>query len=59
MSKTEELQKIADNCADMAEAAKDLPKKNRLKRLAEGWKSLAQSQAWLDGKPDEPGPKAA
>jgi hypothetical protein len=59
MSRTDELKKIADNCADMVEAAKDPPKKNRLERLADGWKSLAQSQAWLDGETDDPGPKAA
>jgi hypothetical protein len=59
MSRADELKKIADNCSDMAEAAKDLPKKNRLERLADGWKSLAQSQAWLDGETDDTGPKTA
>jgi hypothetical protein len=59
MSRSDELKKIADNCADMAQAAKDLPKKNRLERLADGWNTLAQSQAWLDGETDDPGPKAA
>ena len=27
--------------------------------MADGYKSLAQSQAWLDGETDDPGPKAA
>jgi hypothetical protein len=54
MSRAEELKKIADNCADMAEAAKELPKKNRLERLADGYKSLAESQAWLDGETSDP-----
>jgi len=59
MSKTDELKKIADNCIEMAQAAKDLPQKKRFERLADGWKSLAQSQAWLEGEMDDPGPKAA
>jgi hypothetical protein len=58
MSKADELKKIADNCAEMAENAKEPPKKNHLERLADGYKSLAQSQAWLDGELHAPGPKA-
>jgi hypothetical protein len=59
MSRSAELKKIADNCAEIAQAAKDEPKKKRFERLAEGWQNLAQSQAWLDGETDDPGPKAA
>jgi hypothetical protein len=59
MSKSDEMKNIADNCIEMAQAAKDKPKKNRLERLAAGWNSLAKSQAWLDGEIDDPGPEAA
>jgi hypothetical protein len=59
MNKSDKMKKIAENCVDMAEAAKDSPKKKRLERLADGWNSLAQNQAWLDGEPNDPGPKAA
>jgi hypothetical protein len=59
MSKSEELRKFADNCAELAEATDNGPRKNRLARLAEGWGNLAQTQAWLDGEEDPPPPKAA
>jgi hypothetical protein len=59
VSKSDQLKKIADNCVKMAEAAKDIPQKKRFERLADGWKTLAKSQAWLDGETDDPGPKAA
>jgi hypothetical protein len=59
LSKSDELKKIANNCVEMAEAAKDIPQKKRFERLADGWKTLAKSQAWLDGETDDPGPKAA
>ena len=59
MSKSEELRKFADNCVELAEAADNGPRKKRLERLAEGWKNLAQTQAWLDGEEDPHPPKAA
>jgi hypothetical protein len=59
MSKSEELRKFADNYVELAEAADKGPRKKGLERLAEGWKNLAQTQAWLDGEEDPPPPKAA
>ena len=57
MSRSEDLKKIADNCVEMAEAANDHPKRKRFERLADGWKSVAQSQARREA--DDTGPKAA
>jgi hypothetical protein len=59
MSKADELRKIADNCQELAQASEESPKKKRLERLADGWKKLAQNQAWLDGDPDPQGPQTA
>jgi hypothetical protein len=57
LSKSDELKKIASNCVEMAEAAKDIPQKKRFERLADGWKNLAKNQAWLDGETATPVPK--
>jgi hypothetical protein len=58
MNRSQELLKNADNCVELAKAANREPEKKRFERLAEGWKNVAEAQAWLDGEPD-PGPKAA
>jgi hypothetical protein len=50
MTKSDELKQIAQNCADLAQTTLDNPKKKRLERLADGYSSLAQNQAWLDGE---------
>ena len=50
MQKAEELRDRADNCAELAKAAESEPQKKRFKRMAEGWKTVAENQAWLDGE---------
>lgn len=40
----------ADNCAELAEAAKTEPERNQFKRMEAAWRALADEQAWLDGK---------
>jgi hypothetical protein len=58
MQKTEELKDRAENCAELAKTAESEPKKKRFERMAEGWKAVAENQAWLDGedgKPNAPG----
>jgi hypothetical protein len=40
----------AENCALMAEQAKDEPTRNRYKRMEAGWRALAEEQDWLEGK---------
>jgi hypothetical protein len=34
----------------LAQAATNEPKKKRFERMAEGWKIVADNQAWLDGE---------
>ena len=58
MKKTEEFENRAENCTELAKSAEGEPKKKRFERMAEGWKTVAKNQAWLDGedgKPDAPG----
>jgi hypothetical protein len=58
MNQTEELKNRAENCAELAQTAESEPKKKRFERMAEGWKTVAENQAWLDGedgKPSAPG----
>ncbi len=50
MKKAEELRHHAENCAELAQAAKSAPNKKRFERMAEGWKTVADNQAWLDGE---------
>jgi hypothetical protein len=60
MTKADELRKYAENCADIARAAKaNTPKQKRFNRMAEAWKSLASNEDWLDGEPENQGPEAA
>ncbi len=40
----------ADNCMQMAEAAKGEPAYNRYKRMEAAWLALAEEQDWLDGE---------
>jgi hypothetical protein len=40
----------AENCAHMAEAAKDEPAHQRYKRMEAAWRALADEQDWLDGE---------
>ncbi len=50
MKKAEELRHHAENCAELAQAATSEPNKKRFERMAEGWKTVANNQAWLDGE---------
>jgi hypothetical protein len=56
MKRAEELRLHAENCAELAEAAKSAPNKKRFERMAEGWKTVADNQAWLDGEDDNAKP---
>jgi hypothetical protein len=40
----------AENCMQMAEAAKGKPAYNRFKRMEAAWLALAEEQDWLDGE---------
>jgi hypothetical protein len=50
MKKAEELRDCAENCAELAQAATSEPNKKRFERMAEGRKTVADNQAWLDGE---------
>jgi hypothetical protein len=39
----------AENCDELARGA-DGPNRKRLQRLARGWRAVAQTQEWLDGR---------
>ena len=49
-NKSDELKRNAENCAELATQAKDQRDKRRYVRMEEAWKSLADTQAWLDGE---------
>ncbi len=49
LSKSEEYRENARNCGELADAAKDLPSKNRYKRM-HAWIALVEEQDWLDGR---------
>ena len=40
----------AENCAQLAERAKDEPTNRRYKRIEAAWRALAEEQDWLDGE---------
>lgn len=40
----------AENCAHLAETAKDEPTYQRYKRMEAAWRALADEQDWLDGE---------
>jgi hypothetical protein len=49
MNKAEELRHRAENCTELAHEAKSAPERKRFERMAEGWQTVADNQAWLDG----------
>jgi hypothetical protein len=57
MGKAEELRQNAENCEELAKVATNEPQKKRLERMADGWQSVAKTQAWLDGESDSVAPK--
>ena len=40
----------AENCAELAERARDEPAYKRFKLMEAGWLALAREQDWLDGE---------
>jgi hypothetical protein len=50
MKQSEQFLEHADNCAQLAERAKDEPTFKRYKRMEEAWRALAEEQDWLDGE---------
>ena len=49
-TKVEVMRQIAENCAELAEAARNEAEQRRFERMRDAWKSLADNQAWLDGE---------
>jgi hypothetical protein len=49
VTKSEEYRENARNCGELAAEAKDLPSKNRFKRMQDAGLALAEEQDWLDG----------
>ena len=50
MKPSQQFLENADNCAQLAERAKDEPTIKRYKRMEAAWRALAEEQAWLDGE---------
>ena len=40
----------ATECEEDAELARNEPLKRSLHRIAEGWRKVSETQAWLDGE---------
>ena len=51
MQTPKQLRENAENCAELAAKAPDEPDRARYQRMEKAWKSLAETQEWLDGKP--------
>ena len=49
LTKSEQYRENARNCGELADDAKDLPSKNRFKRMQDASLTLAEEQDWLDG----------
>ena len=50
LTKSEQYRENARNCGELADDAKDLPSKNRYRRMQDAWLALAEEQDWLDGQ---------
>jgi hypothetical protein len=50
MGQSQHFLENAENCAQLAERAPDVPTRNRCKRMEEAWRALAAEQDWLDGE---------
>jgi hypothetical protein len=46
----QELLDNAENCAHLAEQAKDAPSRRRYEQMYASWLALVESEAWLQGK---------
>jgi hypothetical protein len=51
MKQSEMYRHNVDNCAYLAEGAREEPTRQRHKRMEAAWRELADGQDWLDGKP--------
>ena len=51
MKQSEIYLQNAENCAYLAEGARDEPTRQRYKRMEAAWTALADEQDWLDGEP--------
>jgi len=49
MKQSEQFLENAENCAQLAERARDEPTKRRYQRMEAAWRALAEEQDWLDG----------
>jgi hypothetical protein len=49
MKQSQQFLNNAENCAELAECAKDEPSYKRFKLMEAGWLALAREQDWLDG----------
>ncbi|MGQ0685497.1 hypothetical protein [Bradyrhizobium sp.] len=49
MTQSQKFLDNAENCAELAERAKDAPTYRRYKLMEAGWLALAREQDWLDG----------
>jgi hypothetical protein len=59
MKQSDVFRENAENCAQLAEAARDEPTHLRYKRMEAAWRALADEQDWLDGEVSpEPRPPA-
>ena len=50
MSERKKYLENAENCKELAEAARDMPARLRYRRMADAWLALAREQEWLDGE---------
>ena len=50
MKQSQQFLENAENCAQLAERAKDEPTYKRHKRMEAAWRALAEEQDWLDGE---------
>ena len=50
MKQSQHFLENAENCAQLAERAKDEPTHRRYKRMEAAWRALAVEQDWLDGE---------
>ena len=50
MGKADAFRLRASECEEEVELAPTTQLKNRYQRLAEGWRMVSETQAWLDGE---------
>ena len=50
VNSAKKLRDLAEQFDDMAEQVKGDPERRRYHLLAEGWRALSDTQAWLDGE---------